>query len=102
MSISDVNLAVTDQTSVHLANSIYQIVTNYLKSSKQTNIANLYTFLLNEIEPPLLQALMEHTGFNQSKAATLLGLSRSTTRKKLQQYFGDRYFPQTTIEEENK
>jgi Fis family transcriptional regulator len=39
-----------------------------------------------EVEKPLLQATLEHSGFNQSKAAKALGLSRSTLRKKMEYY----------------
>ncbi|MGH8280734.1 MAG: DNA-binding transcriptional regulator Fis [Gammaproteobacteria bacterium] len=47
---------------------------------------NLYDFVLAEIEPPLLKALMDYTRGNQSRAAVILGLNRSTLRKKLRQY----------------
>ena len=47
---------------------------------------NLYEFVLAEIEPPLLMSLMDYTRGNQSRAAVLLGLNRSTLRKKLRQY----------------
>jgi Fis family transcriptional regulator len=48
--------------------------------------ADLYDFVLAEIEPPLLRTLMEYTRGNQSRAAAILGLNRSTLRKKLRQY----------------
>lgn len=47
---------------------------------------DLYNMVLSEIEPPLLKAVMGHTQGNQSKAAAILGLNRSTLRKKLRQY----------------
>jgi Fis family transcriptional regulator len=42
--------------------------------------------VLSEVERPLLEAVLAHTGSNQSKAARVLGISRSTLRKKLIQY----------------
>jgi Fis family transcriptional regulator len=42
--------------------------------------------VLEEVEPPLLRAVLRHTRNNQSKAARMLGLSRGTLRKKLKQY----------------
>lgn len=48
--------------------------------------SNLYDFVLAEIEPPLLKTLMDYTRGNQSRAADILGLNRSTLRKKLRQY----------------
>ena len=47
---------------------------------------NLYKFVLGEVEPPLLQIVLEHTGGNQSRAAEILGLDRGTLRKKLREY----------------
>ena len=41
--------------------------------------------VMSEVEEPLLQTVMRHTGGNQTKAAALLGISRSTLRKKLAQ-----------------
>lgn len=46
----------------------------------------LYQLVLNEVEKPLLETALKHSDFNQSKAAKALGLSRSTLRKKLEQY----------------
>ena len=47
---------------------------------------NLYDMVLSEVERPLFEAVMRHTRGNQSKAAKLLGINRSTLRKKLEQY----------------
>ena len=40
----------------------------------------------------MLQAVMEKKRGNQLQAAKLLGISRGTIRKKLQRYFGTKYF----------
>ena len=45
--------------------------------------ANLYTLVVNEVEEPLLRAVLEFTRGNQSRAAEILGINRSTLRKKL-------------------
>ncbi|MFU8797594.1 MAG: DNA-binding transcriptional regulator Fis [Gammaproteobacteria bacterium] len=49
-------------------------------------ISDLYTMVLQEIEIPLLQIVLQKTKGNRSKAAEMLGLNRSTLRKKLNQY----------------
>ena len=46
----------------------------------------LYQMVLGEVELPLLKAVMEYTRGNQSKAAEVLGINRSTLRKKLEKY----------------
>lgn len=48
--------------------------------------AELYEFVLGEIEQPLLKTLLEYTRGNQSRASEILGINRSTLRKKLRQY----------------
>lgn len=47
---------------------------------------NLYAMVIAEIEQPLLKAVMDYTRGNQSRAAEILGLNRSTLRKKLRLY----------------
>ena len=46
----------------------------------------LYGFILEQVEPPLLRATMKYCGGNQSRAASILGLNRATLRKKLRQH----------------
>jgi len=48
--------------------------------------SNLYKLVLQEVEAPLLEAVMNHTRGNQTHAAEILGINRSTLRKKLKQY----------------
>lgn len=46
----------------------------------------LYQLVLEQVECPLLEAVMHYTQKNQSRAAEMLGLNRGTLRKKLKQY----------------
>jgi len=41
---------------------------------------------LGEIEQPLLKTLLDYTRGNQSRASEILGINRSTLRKKLRHY----------------
>ena len=47
---------------------------------------DLYQLVLQEVEDPLLSAVMKYTRNNQSKASEMLGLNRGTLRKKLKLY----------------
>ena len=47
---------------------------------------NLYKLILAEVEPPLLEAVMSFTNSNQSDAAKILGINRTTLRTKLKKY----------------
>lgn len=71
---------------------VYNLVTRFLSENKSKNVSELYDMILAEVEPPLLQAVMEKRRGNQLQAAKMLGISRGTIRKKLQRYFGTKYF----------
>ena len=42
--------------------------------------------VLQEVERPLLEVVMQKTNGNQSRAAEVLGINRNTLRKKLKLY----------------
>lgn len=69
-----------------LHDSVRQSLENYLAELKGKFPTNLYELILSEVEAPLMEAVMEYTKNNQSRAAIVLGLSRGTLRKKLKQY----------------
>lgn len=69
-----------------LHDSVRQSLENYLTHLKGQLPDNLYELILAEVESPLLNAVMEYTKGNQSRAAIVLGLSRGTLRKKLKMY----------------
>lgn len=74
-----------------LATSVTQSVQKYFSELKGADPVDLYTFVLEEIETPLFRAVMEHCKYNQSRAASMLGISRGTLRTKLRHYFDDKY-----------
>ncbi|QFQ32219.1 DNA-binding transcriptional regulator Fis [Buchnera aphidicola] len=60
---------------------------NYLLNLDNTKyINNLYPLILSELEQPLLDVMMQYTRGNQTKAALMMGINRSTLRKKLKKY----------------
>lgn len=59
---------------------------NYLSDLDDQLPVNFYNLVLEEVEAPLLEVVMQLTKQNQSAAAKLLGLNRGTLRKKLKQY----------------
>ena len=59
---------------------------DYFEHLNGAHAADLYQMVLQEIEEPLLQAVMDYTGGNQTKAAEILGINRATLRKKLKLY----------------
>jgi DNA-binding protein Fis len=49
-------------------------------------LQGLYDEVLERVERPLFEAVMEHTGGNQLKAAKVLGVNRNTLRRKLSEH----------------
>jgi Fis family transcriptional regulator len=49
-------------------------------------VTDVYDMVLQEVEAPLLEAVLRYTRNNQTLASTVLGLNRGTLRKKLKRY----------------
>jgi Fis family transcriptional regulator len=58
----------------------------YLDDMNGHEVNDLYHVVLSEVEPAILNVVMDYVDGNQSHAAEVLGISRSTLRKKLKQY----------------
>ncbi|MBI1195827.1 MAG: DNA-binding transcriptional regulator Fis [Gammaproteobacteria bacterium] len=69
-----------------LCSCVESSMKRYFADIEDTPVSNLYEMVISEVELPLLRTVMEHTRGNQSKAAELLGINRSTLRKKLAKY----------------
>ena len=93
MTVNEIQNSVdTIQKDQGLQDLVYNLVSRFLVVNKAKNIDDLYDMILAEVEPPLLQAVMEKRRGNQLQAAKMLGISRGTIRKKLHRYFGTKYF----------
>ncbi len=55
--------------------------------------AGIWHMVIAAVERPMLEAILQRTGGNQSRAADMLGINRNTLRKKLEQHGVD---PQVT------
>jgi Fis family transcriptional regulator len=70
-----------------LHDHVYEALRIYFHNlGDQQQPSNLYDLVLQEMESPLLEIVMQRTRGNQTKAAELLGINRGTLRKKLRQY----------------
>ena len=69
-----------------ISKAVRRAVEAYIADMEDQEITDLYELVLKEVEAPMLNSVLRHTGNNQSKTATMLGLSRGTLRKKLRKY----------------
>lgn len=75
-----------NQGIAQLYNAVKHSIRRYLYELDGTQPHDMYDLVLRQVEQPLLEAILEHTKGNQSKAAEYLGLNRGTLRKKLRTY----------------
>lgn len=69
-----------------LRQCVHDAMQRYFQHLDGYDATNLYRMVMNEVEAPLLESVMKYTSGNQTRAANILGLSRSTLRKKLSLY----------------
>ncbi len=77
---------VNNQKPEPLREAVRDALAHYFSQLDGTAPNDLYQLVMQQVEQPLFEAILNHTGGNQSKAAALLGISRSTLRKKLAHY----------------
>ena len=75
-----------NQGITQLYNAVKHSIRRYLYELDGAQPHDMYDLVLRQVEQPLLEAILEHTKGNQSKAAEYLGLNRGTLRKKLRTY----------------
>jgi len=68
---------------LHIADCVRDNLKDYLCDLGGSEPGGMYDMLINVVEKPLLEVVMQHADNNQSKAAQWLGLNRNTLRKKL-------------------
>lgn len=69
-----------------LRDAVRDALAHYFDQLDGTPPNDLHQMVMQQVEQPLFESVMAYTGGNQSKAAALLGISRSTLRKKLALY----------------
>ncbi|MEE9303100.1 MAG: helix-turn-helix domain-containing protein [Thiotrichaceae bacterium] len=69
-----------------LSDTVSNVSSDYLISLGDQDPTNLYRQIIDEVEKPLLEVIMERTHGNQSRAAICLGINRATLRSKLKRH----------------
>jgi Fis family transcriptional regulator len=69
-----------------LRECVREALSNYFGHINGHPVSHLYDMVLAEVEQPLIETTLRYTGGNQTQAAAILGISRSTLRKKLADY----------------
>ncbi len=75
-----------DNQNTSLNTTIRTSLSQFLNDLDGENPGNIYDMVLQQVEQPLLELIMQHVDGNQSKASEFLGINRGTLRKKLKTY----------------
>lgn len=66
-----------------LSAHVRETVEYYFSELNEHEPTNVYAIVIAEIEKSLIETTLKHCNHNQTKASKILGLSRSTLRKKI-------------------
>lgn len=69
-----------------LSNYVAESIKAYLDICDGNVSQALHAYVMEHTERLLLQQVLQHTQFNQTRAAEILGISRVTLKKKLVKY----------------
>ena len=69
-----------------LRDAVAAAMEGYFAQMDGHDVSDLYKMVLSEVEPPLFETVLRQANGNQSRASEMLGISRSTLRKKLALY----------------
>lgn len=77
---------ISDSQATVLSETVTEITRSHLNSLGDEDATNLYRQIIDQVEKPLLEVMMERTHGNQSRAAICLGINRATLRSKLKRH----------------
>ena len=86
LSVENKNNKKNQKLNGSLNHSTETALKKYFKTLNGHKPINLYKFVIKEVERPLMKEVMKYTENNQSEAAKILGINRTTLRNKLKQY----------------
>ena len=74
------------KSSKTLKESVKSALDQYFKDMNGHQPDDLYRMVISEVEEPLLETVITFAEGNQTRAAEILGINRTTLRKKLKEH----------------
>lgn len=72
--------------STALSEQVRDTLAFYFDDLQDGTANDLYELVIQQVEKPLIEFVLEQTNQNQTKTAQILGINRNTLRKKMQKY----------------
>ena len=76
----------SDARDNELSSTVRKVMRQYFKDLDGEKCSGIYDMVVQAVEKPMLEVVMNQAQGNQTRAAQLLGLNRNTLRKKLKQH----------------
>ncbi len=86
MSLDDASHVDPAGDAVPLAKHVETVLDDYFQRLGGHSTIDLYVLIMGEVEKSLLEVVMREVGGNQTRAAEILGINRTTLRKKLRHH----------------
>ncbi len=86
INFDSIKLDNTRTVPVPLSVHVKETVEHYFSQLNGYDTSGVHEMVISEVEKPLIEAALEYCGHNQTKTSKILGLSRSTLRKKVELY----------------
>ena len=76
----------SDARENELSSTVRKVMRQYFKDLDGEKCSGIYDMVVAAVEKPMLEVVMFQAQGNQTRAAQMLGVTRNTLRKKLQQH----------------
>lgn len=73
-------------SSTCLSEQVTLMLEAYFETLEEQKPSELYELVLQQVEKPLIEFVLQQTNNNQTHAANMLGMNRNTLKKKMQKY----------------
>jgi Fis family transcriptional regulator, factor for inversion stimulation protein len=75
-----------DRNDGEIARLVRRAIDGYFKDLDGEKAIGVYDMVINSVEKPLLESVLNRVRGNQTHAAQMLGLNRNTLRKKMKSH----------------
>lgn len=69
-----------------LSQQVTSMLEAYFDTLEDELASDVYEMVIQHVEKPLIEYVLQQTEFNQTQAANILGINRNTLKKKMQKY----------------
>jgi len=73
-------------SSLCLSDQVTVTLNTYFKTLADENATDVYEMVIQQVEKPMIEFVLQQTENNQTQAANILGINRNTLKKKMQKY----------------